>query len=260
MKTLFTGIAASLLIIGQSIYAQNVGDPAPDFTLNTVDNSTFQLSQHTGTVVMILFFGYGCPHCLAGGPTVQSDIVSVFSSNPSFLAIGVDAWDGTGTQVQSFRNSTGLNMDMCLMGKSLLTTYNLPDWDRIVVVGMDGNIVYKGDNYASQTIKPAKAAIDAALNGTVTSLINTQENNNSITIYPNPVKDFATIGFDLRQPSQVNMQVRSSDGKLVYSIPAEYYAAGKNNITFNAGNLQSGVYYIVLKSADTTEVSKFVVY
>lgn len=267
MKTLFTKITLCLIFIGQTVYAQKVGDTAPDFTLNTIDNSTFQLSQHTGTVVMILFFGYSCPHCLAGGPSVQSDIVSMFSGNPDFLAIGVDAWDGTKTQVESFRTNTGLKIDMCLMGSSIETLYGLTGWDRIVIVGKDGNIAFKGDQYASQTIDPAKAAIEAALNvsskmdsSSTTAINNVSISNKSLIVYPNPAKDITTIGFELLQPSKVSIQIRNVNGKLLYTVQNGYYSEGKNSISFNAGNLPGGVYYIVLKATDTTEVSKFVVY
>lgn len=268
MKILFLPVLLSLSLIGQTLYSQKAGDPAPDFTLQTVDGVTFQLSQHPNKVIMILFFGYNCPICLAGDPSVQSDIVSKYSSNQDFLAIGVDAWDGSKSGVRSFRTSTGLKMDMCLMGSSIETLYGLTGWDRVVIVDKEGNIAYKGDADASQTIKPAKAAIDAALNGSSsdTTMMTTAVNNTKtdratrVTVYPNPIFNNATISFELDQPSIVNIQVRSIGGKILYEKQAGYYASGRNKIPFDAGNLRGGVYYLILRATGQTEVSKFVVY
>jgi len=263
MKALFFLSAISVLLISQKVTSQDVGTPAPDFMLSTIDGNTFQLSSNSGKVIMILFFGNGCPHCLSGGPAVQSDIVAAFKDNSDFLPIGVDAWDGNSTQVTSFRNSTGLQMDMCLMGSSIQTAYGLANWDRIVVVGSDGKLVYKGDGFASQTIAPAKEAIQQALNGgSMTSAVyNTHnENRKGLMVYPNPASEQANISFDLKAPSEVNILIQGIDGKIVYAQQAGYFTAGEHAVPLNAGNLQSGVYYIVLKTTDSTEVSKFVVY
>ena len=263
MKTLMVLAILNLVILDQNVSAQKVGDPAPDFTLNTIDGYTFQLSQNIGKVVMILFFGDGCPHCLGGGPTVQSEVVAKYSDNFDFLPIGVDAWAGNSSAIETFRSSTGLKMDMCIMGGSVQTLYGLSDWDRIVVVGKDGKIVYKGDAYASQTVKPAGEAIQQALDGgSGTTAINNTEVNKGINliVYPNPVSDQTNISFKITDPSEVDLLVRDIEGKIVYSQHAGYYTAGQHAVPFNAGNLQSGVYYIVLKTTDSTEVSKFVVY
>jgi len=38
--------------------AQNVGDPAPDFTHSTSDNNSLTLSDYRGKVVYMFFFGW----------------------------------------------------------------------------------------------------------------------------------------------------------------------------------------------------------
>ncbi len=50
-----------LLLIGFSgmLLAQNVGDPAPDFTLTSLDGNAVSLSDYQGKVVFLFFLGYG---------------------------------------------------------------------------------------------------------------------------------------------------------------------------------------------------------
>ncbi len=40
------------------LFGQSVGNPAPDFTLNTIDGDTLSLSDFQGKVVFLFLFGY----------------------------------------------------------------------------------------------------------------------------------------------------------------------------------------------------------
>ena len=48
-----------LLILNLSIFAQGVGTQAPDFTHETLDHGQISLSNHSGKVVYLFFFGWG---------------------------------------------------------------------------------------------------------------------------------------------------------------------------------------------------------
>ncbi len=49
----------SLILIAASLtLAQNVGQPAPDFTLTDTNGNTHSLSDYRGKIVYIYWFGY----------------------------------------------------------------------------------------------------------------------------------------------------------------------------------------------------------
>jgi hypothetical protein len=47
-----------ILFFSPILLSQEIGDPAPDFTHNTINGSTLSLSQFQGKVVFLYFFGY----------------------------------------------------------------------------------------------------------------------------------------------------------------------------------------------------------
>src|SRR5699024_6655772 len=48
-----------------------IGDAAPDFTMETFDGDTFQLSDHRGEVVIVNFWGSWCEPCKKEMPAFQ---------------------------------------------------------------------------------------------------------------------------------------------------------------------------------------------
>ncbi len=47
-----------MFIMATGIMAQNVGTQAPDFTYATVDYGTISLSDYSGKVIYLFFFGW----------------------------------------------------------------------------------------------------------------------------------------------------------------------------------------------------------
>jgi cytochrome oxidase Cu insertion factor (SCO1/SenC/PrrC family) len=85
--TLLNYLVLSLFLLNfvGNIDAQSVGDQAPDFTLSTVNGTSFTLSNQQGKVVFIFIFGYACPHCLANGNNTQTGIYQKYKNNEDFV-------------------------------------------------------------------------------------------------------------------------------------------------------------------------------
>lgn len=73
--------------------------------------------------------------------------------------------------------------------------------------------------------------------------------------YPNPFNPATKISFDIPSASEVKLTVYNSLGKEVQTLVNENLKAGKYEVTFNANNLSSGVYYYRL-SAGEFNISK----
>nr|HPI19716.1 T9SS type A sorting domain-containing protein [Candidatus Kapabacteria bacterium] len=80
----------------------------------------------------------------------------------------------------------------------------------------------------------------------------------SIKNIPNPVENDVVFEFGLTEESNAEIQIYTSTGELVASIGNKVYSAGIHRIEFDAGNLTSGVYNIVLSSG-SNKVSSFMI-
>ncbi|MDE5423222.1 TlpA family protein disulfide reductase [Ancylomarina sp. DW003] len=136
----------------------NMKTSAPDFTLQSVDDNTVNLSDFENKVLVIFFFGDNCPLCKAVGPSIESEINDHFKSNSNFAIIGIDQWDGNKSSVQSFRNVTGISFPLLLKGSSVAKDYETT-YDRLVVIDKNGDIVFKGTKTAANDIDAAKQKV-----------------------------------------------------------------------------------------------------
>lgn len=81
-----------------------------------------------------------------------------------------------------------------------------------------------------------------------------------LTCYPNPSRTHATIQFNLPQESVITLDVLDVHGKLVNRLAAgDYYNAGVHMLTLDGTRLQSGFYFIVLRSGSSARTEKIFV-
>jgi photosystem II stability/assembly factor-like uncharacterized protein len=66
--------------------------------------------------------------------------------------------------------------------------------------------------------------------------------------HPNPFRQRATIPFTLPQAARVTLTAYDVLGRRVAEVASERYAAGTHEVTWNAGELPSGVYVLRLKA------------
>ncbi|MBK9334212.1 MAG: T9SS type A sorting domain-containing protein [Ignavibacteria bacterium] len=89
------------------------------------------------------------------------------------------------------------------------------------------------------------------MNARVSSVDLVNISNNNITLfdykleqnYPNPFNPSTVINFTLPKAQNVQMDVFDITGRNVAILISGKVEAGKNSITFNAGNLPSGIYF-----------------
>lgn len=138
------------------------GNMAPAFELKSLTGSTVKLADFQNKVVVLFFFGNTCPSCKAAAPNIQTMLQGTFGSNPGFMLLGLDQWDGNAAAVESFMKSTGVTFPLLLMAsptaKAYATTY-----DRLVVIDKSGNIMFDGKQGAGSDLAAAKAKVEMLL-------------------------------------------------------------------------------------------------
>jgi len=68
--------------------------------------------------------------------------------------------------------------------------------------------------------------------------------------YPNPFNASAVIGYSLPEAGHVSLEIYDLLGRKVESLVDNYQDAGKYDITWNANDLPSGVYFYSLRTGD----------
>ncbi len=140
----------------------STGTKAPDFSLNSSDGKQVKLSDYSGKVVVLFFFGNTCPSCKAAAPSIESKLATPYATNSNYQIIGLDQWDGNLASVQSFKSTTGVSFPLLLTGSSVAASYKTT-YDRLVVIDKTGNIAFTGTKGAASDADAVKATVDQLL-------------------------------------------------------------------------------------------------
>ena len=84
--------------------------------------------------------------------------------------------------------------------------------------------------------------------------------NVTVSMYPNPVSDQATISFNLESNANVSYQVFDMTGRMVMSKNIGQFGEGLHQVTINTENLSTGSYILRLSQGATSSAVKFLVY
>lgn len=258
MKTLFFTILTSLIFFGVSYAQISVGEQAPDFAHQILDESEgtrITLSDLKGQIVYIFFYGAGCPHCRTNGPITETEIFQVFKDDSNFVALGLDTWNNSVSANQNFRNVTGITYPLLLNARETLVDYygGSGFYDRSVVIGADGFIKYKGSTFVDSDYEDVVEVIEDEL-----AVLNTSsepEDNFPVSIrldqnYPNPFNPSTTITYSLKSATSVKLQVFNVLGKEVATLVDEVQPSGNQTISWNATSVPSGIYMYRLTAGD----------
>lgn len=141
------------------IPAETVKMMAADFSLRSLSGDTIRLSDQRDKVVVLFFFGFGCPHCKESAPRIQESLVAPYVSRTDYLLVGLDVWNGSPSAVESFRNTTGLSVPMLLNASGVGTVYGTTN-DRLIVVDKAGYVRFKGNQAAYKDLEAAKQVVN----------------------------------------------------------------------------------------------------
>ncbi|MDY0102326.1 MAG: T9SS type A sorting domain-containing protein [Lentimicrobium sp.] len=77
-----------------------------------------------------------------------------------------------------------------------------------------------------------------------------QKNSETLTLYPNPMKDLTTVEFNLNTPNNATIQVIDNTGSVILSFNYSNLSAGKQSIQLETSSLKPGLYLIRLLTPD----------
>ena len=74
--------------------------------------------------------------------------------------------------------------------------------------------------------------------------------------YPNPFNPTTVITYSIPNASDVTLKVYNTIGEVVSTLVNQHQEAGKFNVTFNASNLPSGIYFYSIRAEGYSSVKK----
>lgn len=246
-----------LAFISMPAIGQNVGEDAPDFTVDIAGGGTFTLSDYQGKVVMIFFFGNGCPFCKGVGPEVQA-IYDLYKSNPDFIAVGLDTWDSSSDEasVADFASFTGITFPLGIDANFVKTAYNY-NYDRLMVIDQGGVIRTKNNTKAVNDIEPTKSAIHTLLNPS-TGVFSTSGHERNITLYPLPAISIVNADLYLEKSSEVQFMISDITGKERKRIN-QHLEAGEQHLEINITDLEQGIFFYTVYLENRVESGKLLI-
>ncbi|MCD4694679.1 MAG: T9SS type A sorting domain-containing protein [Bacteroidales bacterium] len=80
-----------------------------------------------------------------------------------------------------------------------------------------------------------------------------------INIYPNPFNDQFTVDYSLASVSKVKISIYNTFGQLITIVEDEAAkSTGSHRIQFNAGNFDSGIYYLKIETTDYSVIRRII--
>lgn len=79
-----------------------------------------------------------------------------------------------------------------------------------------------------------------------------------LSTYPNPFNNAANVAFELKAETEVSVLVQDVTGRVVATVDAATFAAGKHTIEVNTQNLNAGVYNYVITVGNQVFTQKMV--
>ena len=157
MKYLF--LICILLISFVSLFAQDeatlvkVGDKAPDFTFETENGKTKQLSELKGKVVWINFFATWCSPCRQELPHLQKEVYEKLKSNPNFELI-ILGREHTWAEINKFKTDNNFNMPFYPdMGRKVFSLYANQNIPRNFIIDKEGKIAVASTGFNEKEFK-----------------------------------------------------------------------------------------------------------
>lgn len=136
---------------------------APDFTLFELSGTAYQLSDLKGKVVVLYFFtSTDCLSCLEARPDIEADLVKPFEGK-EVVMLALDVANGSRAEVKYFKDFTGVLFPVLMNASEVAQDYKIT-YDRLMVIGKNGMIRFRGSGPVINETTFAKEAIIQQLN------------------------------------------------------------------------------------------------
>ena len=148
---------------------------------------------------------------------------------------------------QSLENTNILSMSISPSGFFFVATED----------GIYRSVEYFEDIYQAQYFEDSVLVEDIVL-GIHKNEESNKINDLSIQNYPNPFSEKTNITYTIQQSQNIKLSIYNSYGQLIEVLVDEYKPSGSYNVTWNANNNKSGIYYYQIETRNNSAARKLI--
>lgn len=143
-----------LLLLSTPVFAKEMNQAAPDFTLKSMAGDNLKLSEQAGTVVMVNFWASWCGPCRTEMPLLN-DLYLKYK-DLGFTIFGVNVEQDTAL-ARSFINKQPVDFPILFDASNTVSkAYNVVAMPSTVLIDRDGNMRYLHQGYQAGDEKKYK--------------------------------------------------------------------------------------------------------
>ncbi len=230
-------LAATFLLLwpAPSRAVVHAGDSAPTFIKNRLDTGggvphagdTLSLGPFLGKVLILNLFGYNCPFCLGDGASVEQDLNQHYQQTApgKVLVLGADLYNGTASNVDSYRSSTGATYPLLLQGASPtggnFSTIFGP-FDNFVILNSSGVVRYHAADKWPHGNRFHLNELLATVDSLVANIASAEGGGTpgpSLRVFPTPFRGSAQVEFQVPAGSgDARVEIYSMEGRRVANL------------------------------------------
>jgi peroxiredoxin len=230
---------------------------AMDFNTTDCNGNTANLyaDLDAGKAVVLFYFMPSCGSCPPPAQKIQAMANNINAAHPGKVKAYAFPFNNTTTcsYSQSWVSSNGLPLYAPMdSGATAVAHYGGFGMPTVVLVGGNNHrVMFSTLSFSTSDTTIMRDSI-LALIGAPTGINDVPDNINSLSVYPNPATTQVTVSVDLKEQSDVTIDIVDIVGKQIAVISKDKNANGSISRTFNTDVLANGIYTIRINANGKT--------
>lgn len=222
---------------------------AMDFNTTDCNGNTANLfgDLDAGKAVILFYYMPSCGSCPPPAKKIQAMANNVNAMHPGMVKAYAFPFDNATTcgYSQSWVTDNNLSlyapMDSGAASVAYYGGFGMPT--ALLIGGTDHKVMYFTKNFENNDTTIMRDKIMAMM-GMPTGIESIPDNIGNVSIYPNPVQSEVSVSLELKEQSEILIEILNIMGQRVSLVSRDKNATGTITRTFNTNALANGTYII----------------
>ena len=195
-------------------------------------------------------------------PELQAAYENFGCNEGDIFVLGIDKGN-TNQSIIYFDSITGVTYPQASgyegNGNYVHQLYDMQGTPSVVVIAPD-RLILEQTIYPPTTVNITVALLSAgALQQPCTTGLEADYNDEKFSLYPNPVKNYAEISFNLTRSRNIAVKVYNLTGQIIAGVESNYYLPGLHRQNIDLSDKPNGFYFVQFLENDKVIETKKVI-